>query len=212
MWHAGTGVGWGVIPADQGNTYSIGVETDHTTGEAWPPAQLDGVRRGMAAICRSRGWDPADAIAGHKEYAPGRKDDPDGVDLDRFRADVTTLVAHPDTRDGDDMTGGLYQVKGQDLVYAGGPGFWRGLRSAAERDALSGPGGFGPVQTISAAQRDTLAAVFVRLAPVLDPQEVAAAVVAKLQPATTVGGLTESDVERAFRTVLVEGVGAEPTP
>ena len=214
MWHAGAGPGWGVIPADEGNTYSIGVETDHTTGEVWPPAQLDGIRRGMAAICKARGWDPATAIAGHKEYAPGRKDDPDGVDLDDFRSDVAALVAHPtDTRNGDDMVGGLYQVAGEDQVWVGGPGYWRGLRNAEELDVLAGPGGYGPVRKVNARQRDVLRVNFMRMAaPVLDPAAVAAAVVAALPKTATGSGVTKADVESAMRTVLVDGVGTEPTP
>jgi hypothetical protein len=95
--HAGAGSGFGSIPAEQGNRYSFGVETDHTTGEAWPPAQYAAVRTGMAAICKHQGWNPATAVVGHKEYAPGRKDDPDPVDMDLFRREVAAEME-------DDMT------------------------------------------------------------------------------------------------------------
>lgn len=91
--HAGAGIGWGAIPAGMGNPRSFGVETDHTTGEAWPPAQYASVRTGMAAICLDRGWDPARCVVGHKEYAPGRKDDPDPVDMDAFRREVAVVMA-----------------------------------------------------------------------------------------------------------------------
>lgn len=90
--HAGAGDGWGAIPAGMGNPRSFGVETDHTTGEAWPPAQYASVRTGMAAICLDRGWDPARCVVGHKEYAPGRKDDPDPVDMAQFRAEVAAMI------------------------------------------------------------------------------------------------------------------------
>lgn len=90
--HAGTGRGWGAIRRDEGNVDSFGVETDHTVGEAWPVAQLTSIRRGLAAICRATGWNPATAVAGHREYAPGRKPDPDGVDMARLRRDVTGLA------------------------------------------------------------------------------------------------------------------------
>jgi hypothetical protein len=86
--HAGAGPGWGSIPAEQGNRYSFGVETDHTTGEAWPSAQYASIRTGMAAICKRQGWDPARCVVGHKEYAPGRKDDPNPVDMAQFRREV----------------------------------------------------------------------------------------------------------------------------
>jgi len=91
--HAGAGQGWGAIPAGMGNPRSFGVETDHTDGETWPPAQLAAVRTGMAAICAHQGWDPAAAVVGHKEYAPGRKTDPDGVDMAAFRREVADVMA-----------------------------------------------------------------------------------------------------------------------
>jgi hypothetical protein len=85
MWHAGAGTGWGVIPAGGGNTYSVGVETDHTVGEAWPASQLWSLRRGTRALLAALGATPLDALCGHKEYAPTRKVDPDGLDLNRDR-------------------------------------------------------------------------------------------------------------------------------
>lgn len=93
--HAGAGGGWGAIPSGMGNPRSLGVETDHTDGETWPPAQLASVRTGMAAICAARGWDPARCVVGHKEYAPGRKTDPDGVDMDAFRREVAAEMQQP---------------------------------------------------------------------------------------------------------------------
>lgn len=65
-----------------GNDRSLGVETDHTTGEPWPPAQLDGLRRGTAAILVRLGVGPAN-LHFHKSICapPGRKSDPDGLDL-----------------------------------------------------------------------------------------------------------------------------------
>lgn len=93
--HAGTGDGWGVIARDQGNRDSLGVETDHTTGEAWPQRQLDSLRRGLAAICDYTGWDVHRAMCGHKEYAPGRKPDPDGLDMNHERNVVNDLLTAP---------------------------------------------------------------------------------------------------------------------
>jgi hypothetical protein len=93
MWHAGKGPGWGPFPRNDGNTYAVGVETDHTTGEAWPPIQLASIVRGTAALCRHYGWDPATAVAGHKEFAPIRKVDPDGINMDEFRGWVADVLA-----------------------------------------------------------------------------------------------------------------------
>lgn len=95
--HAGTGDGWGAVPADLGNSYAIGVETDHTTGEQWYPMQLDGLRRGTAALLARMGADPRNALCGHREYAPGRKTDPHGLDMDHERAAVAALMAPPPT-------------------------------------------------------------------------------------------------------------------
>ncbi|PWW50275.1 peptidoglycan recognition protein family protein [Actinokineospora spheciospongiae] len=88
MPHAGLGTGWGVARADRGNEDTAGVETDHTIGEPWPAAQLDALVRGTAALCKHYGWNPAVAVCGHKEYAPGRKPDPDGIDMNGFRRAV----------------------------------------------------------------------------------------------------------------------------
>lgn len=86
--HAGSGPGWGVIPKDNGNRYSIGIETDHTTGEAWYPDQLNSLRLGTTAIMNHMGWDPYAALCAHKEYAPGRKVDPDGLNMSTERDNV----------------------------------------------------------------------------------------------------------------------------
>lgn len=92
MWHAGAGKGWGDIPANAGNTYSFGVETDHTEGEAWAPGQLDSITRGFAALCHAYGYNPMTSVCGHREYAPGLKIDPSGVDMDVFRRNVAALA------------------------------------------------------------------------------------------------------------------------
>ena len=83
-WHAGIGNGWKAIPANQGNTYSAGVETDHTTGNPWPKEQLDSIHVGCRALVKAYGWDAANCC-GHKEYAPGRKTDPENFDMNAWR-------------------------------------------------------------------------------------------------------------------------------
>jgi peptidoglycan hydrolase-like protein with peptidoglycan-binding domain len=95
--HAGTGGGSGAAPAarwvpvNSGNSCLIGVETDHTTGEQWPQGQYDAIVLGFAAILRHLGL-PASRAVAHKEYAPGRKVDPAGVDMDTFRAQVARAM------------------------------------------------------------------------------------------------------------------------
>lgn len=90
--HAGLGDGWGVIPSGEGNTYAVGIETDHTTGERWPNEQLDALRVGTAAILTRLDALPGNALCGHKEYAPGRKTDPAGLNLDHERSLVETIM------------------------------------------------------------------------------------------------------------------------
>jgi hypothetical protein len=88
--HAGTGRGFGRVPRDSGNTYAIGVETDHTRGEKWPRVQLQAVRLGFAALADAMHIDPAKSILSHKEYT-SRKRDPHPLNMDKFRSDVAEL-------------------------------------------------------------------------------------------------------------------------
>lgn len=87
-WHAGIGAGWGDVPRDSGNRYSFGVETDHTIGESWPAVMYDSLVAGFAAICVEFNLEPRVGVVAHREYAPGRKVDPDGVDMAGFRLAV----------------------------------------------------------------------------------------------------------------------------
>ncbi|MFC6094724.1 N-acetylmuramoyl-L-alanine amidase [Saccharothrix lopnurensis] len=96
MWHAGLGGPWGPISRDDGNTDSVGVETDHTVGEDWPTAQLYGLRRGLAVLLRHIGA-PASALCGHREYRTTNPD-PDGLDMAHERAEVARIMKEgPDT-------------------------------------------------------------------------------------------------------------------
>jgi N-acetylmuramoyl-L-alanine amidase len=90
--HAGLGKGFGRIPRDSGNTYAIGVETDHTVGEEWAPGQRNSIIRGFAALADAMSIKPEQSICGHKEYAPDRKIDPKPMDMDSFRKDVEQLL------------------------------------------------------------------------------------------------------------------------
>lgn len=98
-YHAGT-----VLPGKPGNHSSIGVETDHTTGETWSGVQLlDSLRRGTAAILTHLGQ-TADELEFHKTICspPGRKTDPDALDLATERRAVAALQ-HPTTHPEDDV-------------------------------------------------------------------------------------------------------------
>ena len=82
-YHAGK-----VLPGKPSNHYSLGVETDHTTGEDWPPALLRSLRLGTAAILGRLGVAPDPGLEFHKTICSpkGRKSDPDGLDLTAERA------------------------------------------------------------------------------------------------------------------------------
>jgi len=75
--HAGT-----VLGGMPGNTLSYGIETDHTTGEAWPPELLASLRIGSVAILRWLGAQAND-LHFHRTvcFKVGRKADPDQLDL-----------------------------------------------------------------------------------------------------------------------------------
>jgi len=90
--HAGEGAGFRGIGADLGNTRALGVETDNTTGEPTPPQMYDSLVIGSAAILEHLGSDPHELLAGHKEYAAGRKIDPDDIDMEKARRDVAAVM------------------------------------------------------------------------------------------------------------------------
>lgn len=90
--HAGSGNGWGNIKANTGNSATLGVEWDHTVGEAITKAEYESLVTGFAAIHKAKGWNVAKNLAGHKEYAAGRKIDPSGVDMAKFRRDVAARM------------------------------------------------------------------------------------------------------------------------
>ena len=82
--HAGRGSWRGVT----GNSNAIGIEAyNDGRGEPWPDIQLDAYDRGVAAILRRIQRDET-WFCGHREWAPGRKIDPFGIDLDDMRARI----------------------------------------------------------------------------------------------------------------------------
>jgi peptidoglycan hydrolase-like protein with peptidoglycan-binding domain len=88
--HAGEGSFRGV----SGNSRFIGIEAENAGTPAdfpWPPVQLDAYHRGVAAILKHLEKDATFCI-GHKEYAPGRKPDPD-LNMDDFRSAVSAIMS-----------------------------------------------------------------------------------------------------------------------
>jgi len=94
--HGGTGGPWGRISKDSANTLAYGVEVDFTTGEKLDPRLYHSVCVGAAALLNALGAHAADAMPGHKDYAAGRKSDPDW-DMSKMRADVAGMQRDPQT-------------------------------------------------------------------------------------------------------------------
>ena len=89
--HAGVGSS-PLAPNSSGNQYYLGIETDHTLNEPWPRELLDSLRKGTAVLMKHYGLDPKVALEFHKTYAPGRKNDPDRLNLARERRRVARLM------------------------------------------------------------------------------------------------------------------------
>jgi len=86
--HAGKGSFRGV----SGNLRFIGIEAENegTASDPWPQIQLEAYQRGVAAILKHLGKDSS-FCCGHKEYAPGRKDDP-SFNMEEFRRVVAAIM------------------------------------------------------------------------------------------------------------------------
>jgi hypothetical protein len=90
-WHAGT-----TLQTWMDNQHSIGIEVESPgTGAVWPDAQVQGVARAVAALCKRYGV-PASRVLGHKEICSpvGRKIDPVGIpgDMPAFRSLVQQYI------------------------------------------------------------------------------------------------------------------------
>lgn len=91
-YHAGTG-SHPAVGTNNGNSYLIGIEAEHpgTPGHPWPAVQLDSYRRGTAALLKAFGLG-SDRCIGHKEWAPNRKIDPYGLDMNAERRYVAEYL------------------------------------------------------------------------------------------------------------------------
>lgn len=92
--HAGYGGPRAGIPENQGNTYAVGIEAENNgLGEPWRPTTVIAYYRLCAALLDWFGVKDVNRVFGHKEWAPGRKIDPAGIDMNRFRANVQLALA-----------------------------------------------------------------------------------------------------------------------
>lgn len=89
--HAGYG-NHRLIPANQGNTYTIGIEAENNgVGEPWSKAQLQAYYRLCAALLVWMDRKDVERVFGHKEWT-SRKIDPAGINMDRFREQVRAAM------------------------------------------------------------------------------------------------------------------------
>lgn len=86
--HAGYGGPKAGIPANQGNTFAIGIEAENNgLGEPWSKEQLNAYYRLCASLLVWIGVKDTSKVIGHKEWTT-RKTDPAGINMNAFRANV----------------------------------------------------------------------------------------------------------------------------
>lgn len=92
--HAGYGGPLAGIPENMGNTYAYGIEAENNgLGEPWSKECLNAYYRLCAALLAWMGISDVSKVIGHKEWAPGRKIDPAGINMDKFREQVKAALA-----------------------------------------------------------------------------------------------------------------------
>lgn len=90
--HAGEGR-WAGIGDGNGGFFGIEAENDGV-GEPWTPQLLDAFHRATAALWVGTGG--AGPVIAHREWAPSRKTDPRGIDMDAFRRAVGAALLPKD--------------------------------------------------------------------------------------------------------------------
>lgn len=138
--HAGAG-GWNGL---SGNTMVWGIEARNSggPGDPWSPRMLDAYHRVVAALCHYAGHGP-EMVAGHKEWAPRRKVDPQIIDMNEFRRNVKGILGNvggapspvlPPPAVVDDQAGRLLMYFASTYDRNGGPGGWPTLRPGSSGD------------------------------------------------------------------------------
>lgn len=97
--HAGQG-SWRGIEDGNGKFLAIEAENDGI-GEPWSPDLLIAFQRATAALIDGLGRDGY--AIGHKEWAPGRKIDPNGIDMAWFRTHATIALANHQPKEWQQM-------------------------------------------------------------------------------------------------------------
>jgi hypothetical protein len=186
--HAGRGaLPW--VPVDAGNAHLIGVEAESTgVGDDWTVEQIHAYPVGVAAILAHLGL-PAARAAGHMEYAPTRKIDPAGWPggMDGFRAAVAAELAGEDDDMRDDERAALFELR--DAMRAAGIGKGRLPGRSIDPTRNAPDDAFGWILTAAgkatdAATAATTAANRAQAAPVIDYDQLAAALLRQMSQPT----------------------------
>jgi len=77
-----------------GNSHLIGIEMESSGHGDWSAAQRRNLVPLLAALCREYNLSPSTIIA-HREWAPNRKPDPVGIEMDDLRAKVARELDAP---------------------------------------------------------------------------------------------------------------------
>lgn len=134
--HAGPGR-WETVT--NGNSTFIGIEAANDgVGEPWPQAQIEALGVATAAMLRVM-QAPIGMVVGHKEWAPNRKVDPRGIDMDMFRRYVTNLMGTA-VKD-DEVVRPVSGINFPNQLKRGSKGVW-----VSRLQGLLFAGGFLPVQ------------------------------------------------------------------
>lgn len=135
--HAGAG-GWNGL---SGNTMVWGIEARNSggPGDPWSPRMLDAYHRVVAALCHHANHGP-EMVAGHREWAPRRKVDPQIIDLNDFRSKVKGILGNvaspvlPPPVVVNDQAGSLLMYFAATYDRNGGPGGWPTLKVGSSGD------------------------------------------------------------------------------
>ena len=96
--HAGYGGPRVDVPENMGNTYTYGIEAENNgVGEPWTKEQLNAYYRLCAALLVWLDRKDVNRVFAHKEWAPGRKIDPAGINMYTFRENVQRALNHGPT-------------------------------------------------------------------------------------------------------------------
>jgi hypothetical protein len=151
--HAGRG-GWAGF---SGNTSALGVEAFNDGSEPWPAAQLAAWDRLDRALLTYLDL-PASRLCSHAEWAPTRKTDPRGVDMNAVRARLTPAPkppAPPAYDEDDDMLKLIRRVD-NGATYLIGPGVWNYVETIEQRDVLVAKGVARPPVDVNSREYDVL--------------------------------------------------------